>query len=971
MNNKTLRMRLKKSVLAMALATLPLAAGAAGMGRIAVISALGQPLRAEIELTANSDELASLSARVASADAFKRAGIEFSSALPNIRFSVEKRANGQPYLSMRSDQAFSEPFLDVLVEMTWASGRMVREYTFLLDPPDSKAKPISQVAPVTLPVAPTLEPKKDSPAAPASAPQPAAPAIPASPKAGDEMKVVRGADGVQRIVKASPSADKSSQHQVTHTVKRGETLHRIAVETKPEGVSLDQMLVALFRSNPDAFDHGNIHRLRAGKILNIPDQEAAAAIDSAEAHEVVMAQSSDFNAYRKKLAASVAGAHEEAEEAPKQAASGKIAPQVKDHAPPPTAGKDKLEISKSEVAKGKGGKGDAGGRIGAAALEEELLARDNALKEANARIAELDKNLKDLRNLVEMKNQGMADLQKQAQTPQSPAPAQPPQEVAAAPEKTAEPAAEKPAEPSKPAAEVKKAPPPPPPEPEPEPDFIQDNPELLFGGAGILTLLLGYLGYARWRKKKQEDELGAMSPMSVTEETPSASQFASSGGQIVDTGSTENNSLQTDFSLAGGGIAGPSEGVDPIAEADVYMAYGRTAQAEEILLDALKNDPTRLEIHLKLLEIYAASKSVKQYEAIAVDLHQLTHASGPAWEKAARQGRQLDPQNSLYSDKPASQDEFDPAATMMLTPQDLGKMHEDEAENEMMQTAIMEQPVEPAQDGGDKEIVPESLDFDLDLGSDSAAAPAAEAPAKPESEPETAAVTDFDFDLGAPEGEPAAEVSAQAEPTAPETVGDVDFDFDLGDEGKETKADAPEEAASPTKENNEVEFDLDLSVPEPSPAAGEGEATSMTEDIKLPDTGDGASTAGSDLDFDFDLDSNAGAPAAEQSAAPSASASGVDLSSISLELDDVKPQSADTEAIDLGIDLPDAAAAAEPAAASEDEPDLPEVTTKLELAQAYEEMGDKDGARELLEEVLNEGSSRQKALARDKLALLG
>lgn len=961
MNNKTLRMRLKASVLAMALATLPLGANAAGLGRISVLSVLGQPLRAELDITANNEELSSISARVASAEAFKQAGIEFTSMLPGIRFSVEKRANGQPFLAMRSDQPFSEPFLDILVEMNWASGRMVREYTFLLDPPESKQKSAAQAqaAPVTLPTIAAPEVRKDVPITPATTATPppsttTTTSTPPAPKPGDEMKVVRGTDGVQRIVKATPTNGKISHNQATHTVKRGETLHRIAGETRPDGVSLDQMLVALFRSNKDAFEGDNINRLRAGKILAIPDRDAVAAIDAAEAKQIILAQSADFNAYRKKLASATANSTEQHEEAPKQAASGKIAPLVKDQTPPPAQGKDKLEISKSEAVKDKGGanKTDAAGRS-AAGIEEELLSRDNAIKEANARIAELDKNLKDLKSLVELKNQGMADLQKQAQPPQEPAVAVVP------PETPVEKAIEKPAEPPKPIPEVKKPEPPAqtPEPPAPEPSFIDEYAELIFGGGGILALLLGYLGYAKWRKKRQEAEFDAMGPLSQVETTSVNSEFGSTGGQVVDTGSTSDNSLQTDFSLAGGSPTA-SEGVDPIAEADVYMAYGRNAQAEEILLDALKTDPERQEIHLKLLEIYAASKSLKQFETIAVDLHQLTNATGPAWGKAIRLGKQIDPQNELYRDNPAPQAveaAFDPAATMMLTPQDLGKEHEEEAENEMMQTAII--PPEPAVQE-DKEILPESLDFDLDLSSDTSA-PAAETPAESLADQSSASSAsgsgvseaDFDFDLGEPAP---AETSADAgeAASASAAAGDIDFDFDLGDSG-ESKDATPVVLAEPEQESvSAPEFDLDLSAPEPSQPADQ------PDEFKLPEADSSSSSAKDDagLDFDFDLDSDLPAAGSAEPTAPPPGqpVGGVDLSSISLDLDDVKP----------------AEAAPSPAPAL-DEAASQEVTTKLELALAYEEMGDKDGARELLQEVLNEGNTEQQAMARDKLAQLG
>ncbi|HEX8989010.1 MAG TPA: hypothetical protein VF816_13715, partial [Rhodocyclaceae bacterium] len=138
------------SMLAMALAIVPLGAQAAGLGRLTVTSALGQPLRAEIEVTASRDEASSLAARMAPLDAYKNAGVEYTPSLSGIRFSVDKRPNGRIFVVATSERPFNEPFVDMLVEMNWSSGRLVREYTFLLDPPEIVRK-AETAAPVAVP----------------------------------------------------------------------------------------------------------------------------------------------------------------------------------------------------------------------------------------------------------------------------------------------------------------------------------------------------------------------------------------------------------------------------------------------------------------------------------------------------------------------------------------------------------------------------------------------------------------------------------------------------------------------------------------------------------------------------------------------------------------------------------------------------------------------------------------------------
>ena len=167
MPNTAKRNPFKATLLAAALAFLPLATNAAGLGKINVLSALGQPLKAELEVTANRDEALSLVARVASIDAFRQAGLEYSPALVNLRFSKEiKERGGRRFIELTTDRPLNEPFIDMLVELSWASGRLVREYTFLLDPPDLLAK--APPTPTPAPVAPPMVEAKAVAKAPAT-----------------------------------------------------------------------------------------------------------------------------------------------------------------------------------------------------------------------------------------------------------------------------------------------------------------------------------------------------------------------------------------------------------------------------------------------------------------------------------------------------------------------------------------------------------------------------------------------------------------------------------------------------------------------------------------------------------------------------------------------------------------------------------------------------------------------------------
>lgn len=848
---------------------------AAGLGKITVLTPLGQPLRAEVDITASREELASMSARLAPSEAFKQVGIEYAPGLAAIRFTVDKRPDGQPFLRLTTDRAVNEPFLDILVELTWSSGRMVREYTMLLDPPDVFSKPATVPPTVAQEATPIEKPvATKTPAATATAA--------AAPKAGQEKKM-EGDGG-------------------TRKVRPGDTLTKIAAEVAPAGIALDQMLVALFRRNEEAFVAGNMNRLRVGKILTIPDAATATAIPADEAHAAVTAQARDFNAYRQKLAGAVvaSGAREEAPV--RQRSEGKIAAKVEDKAAPPEPGKDKLEVSRTES-----GKDVKAFQQRIAALEEDLISRDRSLKEASSRIAELEKNLADLKKLAELKSQVGTQMQQQAEAvkpdiskPESPPAATASPAVEAKPavaEKAPEEAKPSTTTPAVPAAEPAPAKPaakPPAQKPKPavvakpavESSFIDENSSLVYGGGGVLALLLGWLGYSSWRRKREEEAAPSTASRLSPSNLGANSVFGSTGGQAVDTGA----SIQTDFSQASIGAIDSDEGVDPVAEADVYMAYGRDAQAEEILVDALKSDPTRHAIHLKLLEIYSGRKNVEKFESLATDFYAQTGGVGADWETAAAMGRALDPDNKLYGGS-GSPDRQAPTGAAAIAASDI-VLPATEVEKLRATVALpgqLGQLAETAQESTPSQ--PATLDFDLDVGAGAAPDQAVQAVRAPEPMP-----TSLDFNL---------------------------------------EIDAPAQASVSAVETNHLDFDLAL--PELETARAE-QSPAVAPTIE----------AGHDIDFEFDID----APSATVPTTPSPKAPSFDLSSIDLELDGHRAESNESP----------------PAQTDEENPD---VATKLELAQAYEEMGDKEGARELLQEVLHEGGSRQQQAARDRLAALG
>ncbi len=892
-------------------------AQAAGLGKLSVYSGIGQQLNAEVALSATPAELGSMTAKLASHEAFREAGIEYMSLLSDVRISVEKNSTGQPVLKLTTVRPISEPFLHFLVELSWTSGRMVREYTFLLDPPEmlQVAKPASVVAP-SAPAIKTLPP--------VAAPLPSRP------------------------VAAAP--EKPASAPGDYRVKQGDTLNKIARETRPEAVTLDQMLVALFNGNQDAFVGNNMNRLRAGKILRMPSPAEASQVGPAEARKLVISHAGEFNAYRNRLAGAAA-ASAAPETAPQQQVSGTIKPQVEDKVSAPPA-KDKLEVSRTEPAK-------TAQTMAGSSLEEDLIARDKALREASERILQLEKNIENLKKLVEVKSQTGAKLQqegeavqpKPAEKPTEPVKAEAPVPLPLAPVATSEPAAKpddaKPAvEPPKPAESstpppVAKKPATVPPPPPPEPSFIDENPELVYGGGGFIALLLGYLGYSSWRRKKAqtgEPAIEAAPAFAATTAIPEAKPaIPGAPATPFDTGEI---SIQGEFSE--GGLLTNEEIVDPVAEADVLMAYGRDRQAEEILQEGLIKDPSRTAIHMKLLELYAKQENIAQFETVAEKLHALNNGRGADWEKALAVARTLGLSGGIFGAAAAVAEIIQPVPDS-VEPAVTGEAQEDAGAASALAVPLAEGLVEaPA-----GEEVP-SLEFDLDLGTSAgtevaaAVAAAEQAAAAPVNDDDMS--LDFDFDLGTPEAEQAVEaVVERAVAPVEASLADMDFDLDLG---SPVEPDADASAA--------VAQQVD-SVPDEAPGAG------GIGELKL--------------DFDLELDQGLAATAAAEPVVdetdlvldfPAAEGPGLETPAVATAA--AEPV---VEEADLVLDFPAAEGPGAETQAAAGKPDNPEVATKLELAQAYEEMGDLEGARELLNEVVSEGSEAQQAQARAKLDQMG
>ena len=1058
-SSRTAGLRLKTLTAAVLTALVTANAAAVGLGKLTVLSGLGQPLRAEIELTAvTPDEARTLQPKLASVDAFRQANIEFNTTLQTLRFAIEQRG-GRQFIRITSPQPMSEPFVDVLLELNSVNGRLVREYTMLLDPPELRAVQPPQAAPIA--AAPVVAATQAAPAA-AAAPVAAAPS--ATPAGNSAAAGPAGTNAARREATArqaaaaraarlprekTPVAAKApngSSPGTEYQVQSGDSLSKIATRAKPEGISLDQMLVALYRANPDAFVGNNMNRLRAGQILTIPAGEAGAAVGAPEAHGIVVAQAADFSDYRNKLAGQVASGGAQKAGAGRQSASGKIAARVDERPTAASESPDKLKLSKADSA--------AAGK--AAAALEENIAREKATAESASRVKDLEKNVTDLQKLLEVKNKDLAERQKNADATKAavatsaatavasapvaakpvptaaakgdaapaatsaPAAAAAPAATAAAPatpatpatpaaavavvtapaaapvagaEAAATPAAKKPARPktAKPAT------------PAPEPALYEDP--LVQGGAGLLALLLGALLFKRARGRKKATAFADAGTATDTGPKTNNSLFGSTGGQSVD---TNNSVFNSGFVPSASNL--DSNEVDPVAEADVYIAYGRDVQAEEILKEALRTHPERHAVRVKLLEIYASRKDTRAFEAVATELYSLCKGEGDDWGQAASMGMALDPSNPLYA-----------GGAVTTTP----AVHETAA-------------LAPAPG------LDENADLDAFLEEVSAAHPFAQsnAPAVTEDPPESgsARVTEkntaaplagnlMEFQASAPvvpavpaapaaTSEPAAAPAhaAMLAPVTPPADNGLDFDLDglnfdsiarVPEDGAAAVPAASVAAAAPISpaavppaahelplSASDFDFlnDAPTSVP-PAPAAVPPVA--LTElDLAPPDSASfPAHVPPAAVPPVPSLPSLEPMPAAPPPAlAPVAAAPPVparpdplefDLSGITLDLPESGAHAAgpagdhkhrgtnastlmqdDFTELDLDVATRDDGASLGGIS------NTAEMATKLDLAVAYQEIGDHEGARELLDEVLKGGSSEQSDKARSLLAKL-
>jgi pilus assembly protein FimV len=856
---------IRKLSLAVAVATAlsPVGAFALGLGDINSQSALNQKFKAEIDLLSVDQEvIQDIRVNLASDDAFQRAGIERLFLLGGLRFEPMYSASGKPVISVTSEDPIREPFLNFLLEVNWPKGRMVREYTVLLDPPVTLSRTPAEVSapkvstsPATRSVAAPVRPSRPAPA---------------------PMAVVGGRE--------------------YGPVRPNDNLWSIAKGMRAQNESIEQVMMALQRNNPDAFINNNVNNLKVGKVLRLPEGTDVTSLSRQAARQEFLAQTRTWRASRG------------------------MAPAPAPSAPSKPKPVDRLKlISAKPDADGQALRRE--GEAEVSRLEQEIMlvreSNESALQENDElrnRVKELEKQIDDIQRLMTLKSDELSQMQQaqkiagekmeQMEPAAEPAPAEPEPMPAAAPEpepavvavpegtvieetnieavieqaaeeETAEaqPAAEAPAPAEEPAvAEAIQPEPATPPVMPPKKvsyfDNLEGNTTLLGIVGAVAVLLIGMLWMIMRRRKEAEAEFAESILVSPD------SEIATAGKDDADSlhEPSDETSFMSDFSPSDIDALQDETGeVDPLSEADVYIAYGRYQQAEELIKQAMEKFPERDELKHKLLEIYFSAKKGDEFTKMAEELHNggLENKDPGAWSKVASMGKELNPTHVLFAGAAGV------AGSSLVGDDDLDDLGLDLGE----EFGEISKPAEPAVDEPSEDL--DSMDLsgldNLDeLDSESLAA-------------------DMSLDSEFLDKMESGDASA-AKPESLE-ISEADLELPTGEiEALDTSVD---EAVS-----------LDL---------GESEALDSMDLDSIERELEGLSEG---------LDDEEGEP---------------------LEL----PVAEDSEAISLNLDTTD------------------EVTTKLDLARAYIDMGDSEGAKSILEEVVSEGNDQQKEEAQELMNSIG
>jgi len=618
----------RKSAVAAALLfiTASSSALALGLGEIDMQSALNQPMNAVIHLTSAAGmDLSGIKVNIASAEAHARAGLSRSRALGNFRFKVEQDGSGQPVVHITSADTIHEPFLEFILELSWPNGHLMRQYTVLIDPP------------LTMPATPAI------PAPPVSStPMPRASVVtPARPRSA---QAYAHAHPIQ-----SPAQNGGQPATSYGPIKRSETLWSIARELRPDdSVSIEQMMLALQRANPNAFINNNVNNLKAGVTLQIPSRDEIVSVSARDARAEFDRQYQEWKAGSTSLADSNAAqavadsSGAEAETTPTTAAAPESAAAVI------TESKLQLTAPEGEPVTGAatGGDPQAAETDSKTDLEQQLALANEAAEtskaeseELQSRVTDLEDQVTTMKRLLELKDEELASIQNQ-QAAEAAAENEQPVTQAEEPEVANDNAVAAEESPEADVLPVEDSTAEVPLESSGIINKLMNNP--LLAGLGVLVAIL--LGGLIWASNRRKGSQG-MFDDEMTLEKRLAVENAASENQtrpVVDMDEPRRESEPA-------GEHESNEG-DPLTEADVYLAYGRLQQAENVLVAALEKAPDDMALRLKLLEVYHAGGDAAAFDDTARDFRDSVQADDAVWLKVAAMGTELSPENELYKE---------------------------------------------------------------------------------------------------------------------------------------------------------------------------------------------------------------------------------------------------------------------------------------------------------------------------------
>ncbi len=808
-----------------------------GLGELQLNSALNQSFDAVIVIT-NEERLTPEEIRpgLASQADFDRLGVERTDVLTDLRFSVEQSADGTTRVLITSRKPIIEPYLNFLVEVLWPAGRLLREYTVLLDPPVFGADGIEPIE-----VTPSVSAGSGK-TRPATSPRQSQP----STSAG------------------STGAGKVTQGEYGMTGP-GDTLWSIAANVRPDpGVSVQQVMLAIQRANPEAFIDNNINLLKAGHVLRIPDAAVLQQESAAAAMEQVKQQNEAWEEFK-----SGDGRVAQIDASSRTSTDG-------DTGSEEDGGELKLLSNSTREGKRAGAGPEDSARVSElesdlAVAMEDLDRTRRANTDLNIRLDDLAGQIETLNQLVQLKDDQLAELQKQLKQVQALA-------AQATMADLEEPVVEEPS--------------------------MLSNP-LLLGVVGLLIVLgiAGGLFFARRRKSTDDEDLvDELDPLDL-DSADETSVMAVSGGEPRATApEPETDSAEEDVS---------QQTEDVISEADIYIAYGRFPQAITFLKNAMVAEPARTDIQLKLLEVYAQTKDNSEFNLLFEQLK--NSGDDQAVEKAL----------ALQASMPGAAEEA--AAAMgatVISSEPISAVEEAEDDDLSFDLDDLDSETDDELDLDGLDLDDESLALDIDD----------EETDQFDTDDSEELDLDLDLDMEQSDTEPPADADSEAgdqlDDLATDELEGLELDLDEAVESAEADLELDDIDLDSTLADESLDEDLGVE----SPASDDLDAELDLDDIDL--------DSELDLDADDDLDLDAGEGELN-----------LDEAELDLDLDDEFNLDDDIN-LDDDLDLES------------------EVSSKLDLARAYIDMGDTEGARNILTEVASSGSDAEQQEANELLSKL-